>query len=119
MSFRDPVSVEYTAITSPTPCSRTAPMRAMSGPGHTLPRASTIRAAATDSWIMANPSDEQGRLGVLPAVHELAHAGRVVHEVDEVLLRLPEEVHRHRARIDLHVPELLRRPPPLDGARHA
>src|SRR6266571_1642199 len=93
-------------------------MRAMSGPGQTLPRASTRRVIATVSRTIATTSDEQGHPGVLRALHELTDAGGLVHEVDEVRLRLSEEVHRHRARVNLHVPELLRDPEGLDRARH-
>src|SRR3990170_5367531 len=95
-------------------------MRAMRGPGHTLPRASTTRVtfASSAATILASASDEQGHLRVLREVHELADARRPVHNVDEVALRLPEEVHRHRARVDRHVPELLRRLQRLDWARY-
>src|SRR5690349_16149007 len=110
MSRRDPWSDDQTSMTSPTFPSLMAPMSAMRGPGQNDPRASTTRAVAALEIASANafaPSNEHRHFALARLGHEFPHADDVVDDRVEVLLLEVQEVGRHRARVDLHIPELL------------
>src|ERR1035437_1097850 len=106
MSVLEPSSLDRTSKTLPTSDRRMAPIRAISGPGQAMPRASMDSVISIVAMLISVTSDEDDGAG--GRSHERRHSLHAVHEWIQVVFGQLESLHREGAGLDVDLADVLR-----------